>query len=443
MFALNGRRYWYNFSMNIILLLIFLLFLFSMSAAFSGSEAAFFSISPWRLKRLEKEGNKAASMATVMLQRPEKLLIVILLGNETVNSMISQLGAIFNRKINIGHDPANTLYATVISAGLLIIFGEITPKAVALKQPMRFIKKSRHILNFWSRISGILASNLEKVTNRIISKGSFYLRHSDVRDRVQKELGRYISLGESEGAINTDEGHLMRNISSLDILTARDVITPRHLLAAVDVGSSAGEALNVIRDRHHSRLLVYDGDIDNVIGKVILKDLLQFIKTGYEADASLRNMIHPVIHVPDQISLRALLVEMQRRRETMAVIFDEYGGTLGLVTLEDVIEEVVGDIKDDSAQEKDIIRRIDDGSFIVSSAALIRDLQREIGLQKNIRFSGLHGYLAHLFGKIPGIGDTATDGKFRYKILSAERQRIGKVQITRITGFEAKERAKE
>jgi putative hemolysin len=418
--------------MSIYIILIILSFLLLMSAAFSGSEAALFSISPWRLKRLEQEGSKAASITSRMLGKPEKLLIIIILGNETINSMISQSGAVLNRQINTDQNPVFVLYAALISAAALLIFGEITPKAIALRRPMRFIKVSRHIMYPWFKVSGFLASPLERITKRIVSVRSDKNLNTEEKNRVRIELDRYIALGEAEGAINQEEGQLLKSISSLDALTVRDVITPRHLLAAVDINTSTAQVLEVIHQQRHSRILVYDGNIDNIIGKVVLKDLMQFVKTGFDADNSIRNIVHQVLHVPDQINLRALLIEMQRRRETMAVIFDEYGGTLGLVTLEDIIEEVVGDIKDDKEEEKDVLHRLEDGSFIVKSSALLRDLEREIGFPKSIRFSGLHGYLAHLFGKIPAKGDTVADGKFRYEIISVNGQRINKVKISPI-----------
>jgi putative hemolysin len=413
------------------IIILSLILLLSLSAAFSGSEAAYFSISPWRLKRLEQEGSKSASAASKLLEKPERLLIIILLGNETVNSIISQLGAVLNRGMNINHNPVITLYAALISVGILMIFGEITPKGIALRQPMKFIGIVRFILIGWSQMTNFISTPLAKITKRIVFAGVSQDFNSEEKKGVRVELERYIALGEAEGAINIEEGMLLKSISSLDELTVRDVITPRHLLAAVGRDSNVNDVLDLIRERHHSRILVYDGDIDNITGKVVLKDMVQFVKSGSDAENSIRNLIQEVIHVPDQISLRGLLVEMQRRRETMAVIFDEYGGTLGLVTLEDIIEEVVGDIKDDKEQEKDVIRRFEDGSWIVSAGALIRDLQREIGFPPDIQFSALHGYLSHLFGRIPAKGEIVSDNTFKYEIISVHRQRIGKVKISR------------
>lgn len=416
--------------MNIVSVILLLFVLLLLSAAFSGSEAACFSVSPWRIKRLEREGSKTASIASMLLEKPERLLITILLGNETVNSVISQLGAVLNRSVNVNRNPAVTLYSALISAGMLMIFGEITPKGIALRRPMRFIGSVRFILVTWSKLTRFISTPLDKITRRIVSAGFFSEKNSDERQGVRSELERYITLGEAEGAINPEEGKIMKSISSLDALTVRDVITPRHLLAAVGKDASIGEVLNLIHERHHSRILVYDGDIDNIIGKVILKDLVQFMKTNSDTEHPIRNFVLEVIHVPDQINLGTLLVEMQRRRETMAVIFDEYGGTLGLVTLEDIIEEIVGDIKDDKDQEKDVIRRQEDGSWIVSAGALIRDLQREIGFPSDIQFAALHGYLSHIFGRIPEKGETISDDVFGYEIISARRQRIGKVKIS-------------
>ena len=426
--------------MSLFFIILFLIFLLSLSAAFSGSEAAYFSISPWRLKRLEQEGSKAASVASRLLEKPERLLIIILLGNETVNSVISQLGAVLNRDINISHNPAITLYAALISAGILMIFGEITPKGIALRQPMKFIGIVGFILIGWSKMTNFISTPLEKIARRIIFAKRFPDFNSEEQKGFRVELERYIALGEAEGAINLEEGMILKSISSLDGLTVRDVITPRHLLAAVSRDSGVDDVLDLIRERHHSRILVYDGDIDNIIGKVVLKDLVQFVKPSSDAENPIRNLVHEVIHVPDQISLRALLVEMQRRRETMAVIFDEYGGTLGLVTLEDIIEEIVGDIKDDKEQEKDVIRRFEDGSWIVSAGALTRDLQREIGFPPGVQFSALHGYLSHLFGSIPAKGETASDGTFKYEIISVHRQRIGKVKISLLAGSQPEKR---
>ena len=198
--------------MVFFLIILLLILLLSLSAAFSGSEAAYFSISPWRLKRLEQEGSKAASVASRLLEKPERLLIIILLGNETVNSVISQLGAVLNRDINISHNPAITLYAALISAGILMIFGEITPKGIALRQPMKFIGIVRFILAGWSKMTNFISTPLEKITRRIIFARGFPDFNSEEQKGFRVELERYIALGEAEGAINLEEGMILKSI---------------------------------------------------------------------------------------------------------------------------------------------------------------------------------------------------------------------------------------
>ena len=174
-------------------------------------------------------------------------------------------------------------------------------------------------------------------------------------------------------------------------------------------------------------------NIDDILGKITLKNLLQHLKSGAKEETTVKNLVDSVMEVPAHINLRNLLTEMQRRGENFAVVFDEYGGTIGIATTEDIIEEIVGDIKDESDTRVDEIIKTEDKTFIVDAGILLRDLEREIGFPQGIPFSALQGYLTKLFGRIPESGDTVSDSNFKFTIQSIDKPRIGKVIIERLT----------
>jgi|GEM_PF-2657692 len=415
--------------MHLSVLLILLVLLLLLSATFSGSESAYFSITPWRLQRLHREGKEYATTAVEMLKRPERLLVVILFGNETVNALVSQLGAVINRRYNPEYVTGLTILFTLIFTSLLMVFGEISPKGIAITRPAVYIRTTYLLLNIWWKFTSRLSGFVERITKKIISgKGEKTLltrRKTELRD----EIHRFIVLGLDEGIINEEEKWLLDRITELDRLTVREIMTPRHLIDALDENSTIKDAIDLIAEKKHSRILIYKDTIDEITGKVVLKDLIKYLKSGRDLTTPINKLAHTVMHVPVQINLQVLLSEMQRRQETMAVVFDEYGGTIGLATLEDVIEEVVGDIRDHIEEEKDLIMEQDDGTYLVDAQVLLRDLQRELNFVNDTPFAALHGYLMHLFGRLPEPGEEVSDDIFTYKIVSVKKQRIKQVKL--------------
>ncbi|MBN2134907.1 MAG: HlyC/CorC family transporter [Acidobacteria bacterium] len=414
-----------------LLLLLFVLII--LSATFSGSEAAYFSITPWRLKRLSSEGKQYAIYANKLLKEPDRLLVVILLGNETVNSLISQLGAIINRNLNPEYKTALTLVFTIAVTSLLMIFGEISPKGIALRRPMAFIKSTRIIFSWWYRLSTPLAKPIEKIVKKILYRDSRQEPSRRSWNSIRSEINRFIKLGIKEGIVTPGERQLLMGITDLEVLTVKDVITPRHLIVSIKSDATIDEAIKTIRKTGHSRLIVCENNIDEIIGKVMLKDLLVFLKSGSNLKRPITGLLKPVMQVPEQIRLKELLNEMLMRGENLAAVFDEYGGTLGLVSREDIIEEIVGDIQDESDRESDFIKLMEDGSYLVDARVSIRDLEREIHFPTGTPFAALQGYLSHLFHKIPAKGETVEDEHFSYTIESIDPPRIRKVLIKPLT----------
>ncbi len=403
------------------------------SAAFSGSESAYFSVSPWRLKRLSKEGRSYAISASRLLEKPERLLVTILIGNEIINALFAQTGAIINRRINPDYITVITIAATALSVSLLVIFGEITPKSLAIRRPMRFVRFTRFLLVFWWKVTTPLSAPVEKLLGKILSRKDLRESTGTYTTDYKDEMKRFITLGTYEGIIDMEEELLLRNIIQLDSLGVKDVITPRHMIAAVEVTKTSTDAITAMKKSGHSRLIVFNRDLDDVIGKISLRDLIPELKKSKRESKALTRFIRPVLNVPEHINLKALLSEMQRRKENMAVVFDEYGGTVGLVTLEDIVEEIVGDIRDESDLEKQPVKKTGKNIYTTNAKILLRDLAREISFPVKTQFSALHGYLVDIFGTIPDAGDVIEDKHYQYKILSVSKQRIGDVEIKPVT----------
>jgi putative hemolysin len=285
-------------------------------------------------------------------------------------------------------------------------------------------------MNIWWHLFSIEVTPIEKLVKKIVAKNETSVDMMKSGSRAGRQLTRLIVLSAAEGVISRQEEVMLLRIVELDHLSTRDVMTPRHKISAIEANKTVTDVFRLMAKTGHSRLPVYKSEIDEIIGIVDLKNLMEYLKSGHTYKRRIKDLCRPAFYVPEQINLRNLLSQMQSRKEPLALVFDEYGGIKGLVTLEDIIEEVVGDIRDIEDGSEDRIREIEKGIYIVSGQALLRDLMREIHFPENEEFAALQGYLMHLFGRMPREGEIAEDRHFMYEIKSIRGQKIEKVQMT-------------
>lgn len=371
--------------------------LLAFSAYFSATETAFSSMNRNRVKALAEEGNGRAALACALAEQYDKLLSALLIGNNIVNILASSLGTVLF--IDLLQDPdLGATVSTVVITLVVLIFGEITPKSVAKDMPERFAMFSAPLL----RVIMTLLTPLTLVFSawkRLVSK---FIKPQGDAHISQGELLMLVSEAHSEGGIDKDESELLRNAIEFSERDAEDILTHRMGLEAIPADASSEQIARAFSESKFSRLLVYDGSIDHVVGVVHLKD---FYTGSGITDKPLTQIMTPAVFVLKNEKISALLRTLQKAKAHIAVVLDEYGGTYGIVTMEDILEELVGDIWDEHDDDAPSIRRTGENAYRVSCSMDLDDFCAQFGLKTDSEMNSLHGWVADQLGKIPEAGD--------------------------------------
>jgi CBS domain containing-hemolysin-like protein len=252
------------------------------------------------------------------------------------------------------------------------------------------------------------------------------------RKRItEEEIQEIMDASEEEGLINEEENEMIRAIFSLRDTVVREIMVPRTDITCIPVDVSVGEALAAIIDCGHSRIPVYEGTVDNIVGLLYAKDLLRFWRQD-DGAIHLRRIIRSPYFIPESKNLEELLQEFRRKRVHIAIVIDEYGGTSGLVTIEDLLEQIVGDIQDEYDREEEWLVEQEDGSALVDARLSIDELAQHFGVEvEREKFDTVGGLIAHLTGKIPAAGEEIDCAGLRLRVLDADGRRIGKLLVTR------------
>jgi len=366
----------------------FLIILLFLSALFSGSETAFFSLPPWRVRRLAKEGRRWAILAETLLSSPERLLITIILGNEAVNITLSTIAAGIRRDFLPGLGSFGFTLGVAATSLVLLIFGEVTPKVIAMRDPegwgRRFTRFIKGISVLFSPFSLLLSPLLLLLAKR-------------KKERV-----------------------MIDGIFSLSELTVAEVMTPRTQIIAVKENISADALFRFVSQFPYSRYPVYLKDLDDIKGILYAKDLLAY-KFGFPPRGRWQRLIRPPFFLPETPSLSEAFQLMRKRRTTIAIVVDEYGGTAGLITMEDIMRKLVG------RREEFIYEKRGD-EYLLAGRAPLPLLSSEFGRRIEDEYSAtLAGYLLNLAGRLLREGDIVEDDHFRYQVIETDGARIVKV----------------
>ncbi|MDR1587908.1 MAG: hemolysin family protein [Treponema sp.] len=345
-------------------LIVSLVILLCFSAFFSASEMAFSSLNRIRLKNLAARNNKRARLALKLLESYDKLLSSVLIGNNIVNIASSALATVLFVE---AFGSKGVSIATLVMTVLVLVFGEISPKTLAKESPeftaLGFAPLMRFFMFFFTPLS-FLAACWKKLIVRI-----FPVRGN--RSVTEDELLTFVEEVRQEGGINKQEEEMIRQVIEFDDLTAAEIFTPRIDIAAVSETDSAESIDLKFAQTGFSRLPVYRDNIDNITGVILLKDFHHEVINRGKPPAS---VLKPVVFVTRTIKISKLLRMLQRKRAHMAVLVDEFGGTLGIVTIEDIVEELVGEIWDEHDEVVEPVRKTEDGAFIVLGSANLRDM---------------------------------------------------------------------
>lgn len=413
------------YAFTFILLLI-------LSAFFSGSETAFFSLTKAMINKLEHSKKLSSKQVAVLLKEPRKLLISIIIGNTLANVAIASLAAVLTTRYSREHGLQNEvvlLFLNVLVVTFVILFfSEIIPKVTAVKNAKRVAVRLSLPLTFFYYMFYPAAVVFEMITRMITSALGI---DKDKFSLSEEELRTLVDVGEEKGALQKDEKEMIHSIFEMGETIAREIMVPRTDMVCVEKSATLNQVLSLVKDKLHSRIPVYADKVDNIIGILHLKDLLPFIKKRNLDAFDLEKLVRPPYYVPEQKKLNELLREFQVKRIHMAIVVDEYGGTSGLVTLEDVIEEIVGEIQDEYDSETPEFRRLSETTFLVDGGMSLDDINEELGLELPTEegVDTLAGFLLGQFGSVPRSKDKISYNGYEFIIEKATKKRIQLVKI--------------
>ncbi len=413
---------------------VFLLLLLA-SAVVSGSEVALFSLSGADRDEMYKASDRASKRVARLLDRPRSVLVTILVLNTIVNVMAAIIAAVVTAQVAVFYGWSTGLTVVievVVVTFVLLIVSEITPKLIAAKNPPAFSRAISAPLLTMHRVlfplSAAIARSMKRVHERF---------DNGVSTISADELKAMAEIGEEHGTIQEDERELIHSIIEFGETTVREVMVSRLDIKALPVSCTLGEALAVIRESGHSRLPLYVDHLDNILGVVHAKDLLPYLSDNND-DRKLdwTRISRRPMFVPLGKNLDDLLRAFQEQKVHIAIVVDEYGGTAGLVTLEDVLEEIVGDIRDEHDDDTDdqLFRRLDDNAFLCDSRLDLDDLNDLLDLELNtdeFDFETLGGLIYHLSGEVPREGDSFAFENIELQVRSVDQRRIGDVVVRR------------
>jgi len=408
------------------------------------AEIALVTIRRTRLDQLVEEGRRGADRVRRLTGQPGRFLAVIQLGITFIGFLAAAFaGASMTQGLRelLEAIPAVSAYAyaialivvTALLSFFTIIFGELVPKTLALAHPERFALVLAGPVDVLGRVLGPIVWALERVTNGV----NRLLGVSDVDQNTisTEELKLLVERGGEQGILEAEEEQMIHAVIELGERRVHEVMVPRIDFVALPATATLDEAIDQIVEGGHSRIPVYEETVDEVVGILYAKDLLPFVKHTEEARPSLRSLLRTPVFVPESMSIDDLLHELQRRRVHIAIVLDEYGGTAGLVTIEDLIEEIVGEIQDEYDVEEPMIEPLSDDEARVDGRASVDDMTEHFGVELDDedreQYDTVGGLVYHEIGGVPKVGDTVEVDDLTLTVESTDGRRVGKVLVVR------------
>jgi len=416
-------------SVEIIIMILGLL----VSALYSGSEVAFFSLVN-QIDKLKPEGEygRQDSRILKMLQKPRRLLATILIGNTFANIVASVLAAVITGRIvaYYGYPPA-IVYTVeiVVLTFMILILSEITPKVIAINNPLRVSRKMSAFIytNF------VLLSPISKLIAESTMSLEKTLPKPNTRMTAQ-DLKTMAEMSEQEGSIKGDEREIIENVIEFGNITVREIMTSRVNIIAVPVTATLKDVIDLIREKGLSRMPLFENDLDTILGVIFSKDVLPYINTDLDENAvNWKTIARKALFIPATKKLDDLLRDFQQEKTHIAIVVDEYGGTEGLVTLDDILEEIVGDIGDEyDDQEEKLFTKFKNGVYIFDAKIDLDDLDEILGTSittSEDEFETLGGLVYHLTERIPSVGERLIYKNLELTVHSVKNNRVKKLRV--------------
>ena len=400
-----------------------LVILVGFSAFFSASETAFSSLNQIRLKSRAEDGDSSAARVLNMAEQYDKLLSTILIGNNIVNIAAASIGTILFTQM-LGAERGATV-STIVLTIIVLIFGEVTPKSLAKEMPE---KVATAVSPFLVLLLALMTPLTWLFTQWKKLLGHFV--HSGEADTITEgELMTMVSEAENDGELTDRESELIRSAIEFDDVEVEEILTPRVDVVAVEDDIPLEELAQTFAESGYSRLPVYHGTIDNIIGVVHEKD---FYIARLKKATKIDDLVVPTLYTTGSTQISQLLRTLREQHHHMAVVVDEYGGTEGIITLEDILEELVGEIWDEHDEVTEDFRKQSDGSWLVSGSASVDDLYEELDLpeEEDIDSNTVNGLVQEKTCHLPKVGDRFTLGEYDGVVTRTAKRRVTEVRLT-------------
>jgi putative hemolysin len=407
-----------NTSRYVIAIIVLMLF----SGLFSAVETAYSSANKIRLKNIQNDGNPNAGIVLKILDNFDKFLTTVLIGNNIVNIASATIGTLLFTEIFKGNGPT---ISTIVMTILTLMFGEVAPKSLAKQSPEKFACLMTGFVRFFEIILTPLSLVLSGWT-RLVSK---IVKVQEDDSDISDELTTMVEEAEKEGDLEEHESDLISNAIGFNDLDVKDVLTPRVDIVAVNITNSPEQIEKAFRYNSYSRLPVYENSIDNIVGVIHEKD---FYELMYHNKGPVRKIIKPVIYTSPNTKISTVMKQLQSAKLHLAVVLDEYGGTEGLITLEDIIEELVGEIWDEHDTVEEFYEQIDEHTWMVKGDAEIDDLIDRFNVEEEdeeFDFITVSGWAIHELGHIPHVGEEFDYKNLHVTVTKADQRKVLEVKV--------------
>ena len=401
-------------------MIVALIFLVAMSAYFSATETAFTSLNRIRLRTKADAGDRRAAKTLALAEDYDKLLSTILIGNNIVNNVATTIGAVLF--IKLIDDLRGPTVSAIVLTVVILIFGEVSPKSLAKEHPESWAMFATPLLRLFLLVLAPL-NFLFGQWKRLLS---MVIRNSGGDGITEEELVGMVDQAETEGGLDEHESDLIRNAIEFNDLEVSEILTPRVDLVAAEEDSSMEEMASLFVESGYSRIPIYQETIDNIVGVIHEKD---FYAARYRGETMLKNLKAPVFYTTGNTKISELLRILQKNKAHMAVVVDEYGGTEGIATLEDILEELVGEIWDEHDEVIETFQKQPDGSYLIACSADLDDMYDLFQVKGECDAATVSGWVMEQVGRVPEEGDHFQAEGLDVTVTKVEHRRVLEIQV--------------
>ena len=409
----------------------------ALSAFFSATETAFSACNRVKLKTVEGPRKERAQIALSLLEKYDSLITTVLIGNNLVNIVATAIATLlFTTRILPGKEDLATTIASIVMTVVILFVGEVGPKTLAKQQPEKFamaVGPAIRVLMVILKPLDLLFSLWRKLLSKLV-------KPEREENQIEEELMTIIDEAQTEGDIEEDEGKLIRSAIEFNDQNASDIMTPRVDVTAIEDTATIEEAADLFRDTWFSRIPVYHEDLDHIVGILNEKD---FYKKTHEGCTEITKIMKEPVFAPASLAISNLLKLFRTSKTHLVILLDEFGGTDGIVTMEDVLEELVGEIYDEHDEISEEVVEQEDGSLIVDGNMQLEELMEKFGLENTYDADTVGGWAGEMLEKVPEVGDSFTLRGYQFTVMEMDGFRVTRMQVAKLPSEEPEEAAEE